>query len=404
MSTLSITQQHLVQNILPATYAEIADELDISKSTARDHISELKSTGVSIGERREGREKVFYVRQKAKEHPTNANPSYQESIRQTQKKSRIITEHLSDLERRLYEILDDSQPPVADGGLEVRPSNEDLVIHRTDAHFGDEYRDEFDNLTYNSEIGVEREQITTDNVMSLVDRQKAAGYEFDTAHLLLGGDMVTGESTHHRQPFEIREHLDEQLDIASEVYMNQIIRLSDAFPQVQVVCQPGNHGALKGNFSSGANADRILYMMLDKMVRFSSLDNVTFVRNDSTRFTNFPLRAPTLEQAYDPNEVGHVGHLRHGDDSLEHIGTSAGKKRWYSWLLKHQFDIAYRGHYHKFEIDTLHGDVKVVMSGSVKPPGDFEESIAEWSTPSATMHGVSDERPMTFMFPVDFYE
>jgi hypothetical protein len=347
---------------------------------------------------------VFYVRQQAKEHPTNANPSYQESVRNTQKKSRIITEHLSDLERRLYEILDDSQPPVADGGVEVRPSNEDLVVHRTDAHFGDEYTDEFANVTYDSSIGVEREEITTDNVMSLVDRQTAAGYEFDRVHLLLGGDMVTGEATYQNQPFEIKEHLDEQLDIASEVYMNQILRLADKFPLVQVVCQPGNHGALKGKYSTGANSDRILYMMLDKMVRHSSLDNVTFIRNDSTRFTNFPLRAETLEQARDPDKLGHVGHLRHGDDSLEHIGTSAGKKRWYNWLLKHQFDIAYRGHYHQFEIDTLHGDVKVVMTGSVKPPGEFEESIAEWSTPSATMHGVSDDRPMTFMFPVDFAE
>lgn len=111
--------------------------------------------------------------------------------------------------------------------------------------------------------------------------------------------------------------------------MEQIKRLSSRFPTVQVVCQPGNHGALEASYSDGANADRILYMMLDKAVRQdSSLDNITFIRNDSTAFTNFYTRGNRAD--YERGGAWKF-HLRHGQDSLEHIGTSAGKQRWYNW-------------------------------------------------------------------------
>jgi len=42
------------------------------------------------------------------------------------------------------------------------------------------------------------------------------------------------------------------------------------------------------------------------------------------------------------------------------------------------------------------------MSGSICPPGDFEESLSLWGEPAATIHGVSDERPMTWLYPIHF--
>jgi hypothetical protein len=100
-------------------------------------------------------------------------------------------------------------------------------------------------------------------------------------------------------------------------------------------------------------------------------------------------------------ESGHRAHLRHGQSSLEHIGTSAGKKRWLQWKDQHKFDIAYRGHYHMFQMDSI-SCTPVVMSGAIVPPDDFEESLAEWDEPAATVHGVSDERPISWFYPIDF--
>lgn len=383
-----------------ATYNQISAELDIEKSTARDHKQTLVESGESIGSYvNEDGQKVFYYR--THEHPTNNNKSYQERTRDKRAKSGRLNDHMGDMEARLNRLLDESQPAVADGSMPVRESNEDVVIHRTDAHFGDEVEDEFGNVVFSPEIAKAREEIVTDKVMDLIERQNKAGIEYDTAHLLLGGDCVTGENTYANQLGHVVLGLDEQIDMAFEVYMKQIRRLAARFPQVQVVCQPGNHGELEANYTEGANADRLLYMMMDKAVRFDNdLNNVTFIRNDASGFTNFYVRG--TKRSYEENDQGWRFHLRHGDESLEHIGTSAGKKRWYKWLLLHEFDQAYRGHYHKHEIDTLHDDTKVIMTGSIKPPDDFEEAIAEWSQPTAFLHGVSDERTKTWNYEVSF--
>jgi len=423
-TTLTATQQNVLTHLRDdgSTYDKIADELDISKSTARDHVSSLRDAGVSIGDRFEDGRKIIYHRKAEQEHPvTEATSRYVKTSTKAQ-----TTEHLNDqarqMERRLTELLAHSQPAVADGGLVQEPSHEDVVVHATDDHVGDVTSDEFGNVTYDIDIWKDRRTETMDTCFRIVDRQESAGYTFDTLHLLLGGDMVTGEGVYPGQEHNLEMTLDEQVNECATFYMTQIRRAAEKFETVQVVCNSGNHGQLKfSSASDGANADRLLYLMLDGMVRESELENVTFIRNDSTHFTNFDMR-------------GHRGHLRHGDDALEHIGTSSGKRRWFNWRDKHQFDVAYRGHFHMYQRDTLtrtyeaavRGEngkpvlkdedeeepeivtevrtenLPVIMSGSPKPPEEFEESIARWSQPCATIHGVSDERPVTWLFAVDF--
>jgi predicted phosphodiesterase len=119
--------------------------------------------------------------------------------------------------------------------------------------------------------------------------------------------------------------------------------------------------------------------MLDNVVRAAGLDNVTFIQSDFTYYVNFSLR--------DWN-----AHLRHGHDaSLEHIGTSAGKQRWQAWMLEHDFDIAFRGHYHMLKEEPVAGQ-PVIMGGSIAPTSEFEESRAITGRPAAAVHGVTDEQ------------
>ena len=79
---------------------------------------------------------------------------------------------------------------------------------------------------FNSEIAADRIRSVTDSVMSLIDREGGANREYDTAHLLLDGDTVTGENIFSHQPHEIDLTLDEQIDLACELYMEQIISVS----------------------------------------------------------------------------------------------------------------------------------------------------------------------------------
>jgi len=400
MSNVTQTVAECIENG-GADYEEIADVVGCSQSTARDHVKSLRDGGESIASRLEAGTKTFYYRADLGEHPTNDTRATQEVTRSKVKKTNKLQSHMNDMEARLRNLLNDSRPAIADGEPDLHDSEEDVVIHRTDAHFGDQITDEFGNVCFSPEIAERREKTVTDKTMRLIERQQRAGIEFGTAHLLLGGDDVTGEHVYANQLSEVVLTLDEQIDLAFGVRMEQIQRLAARFDRVQVVCTPGNHGALDPKYSEGANADRLLYMMLDKAVRQdSSLDNVTFIRNDSTGFTNFYVRGD--KESYQQDGQGWKFHLRHGDRSLEHIGTSSGKRRWYNWMLRHEFDQAYRGHYHKHEIDTVHNDVKCIMTGSPKPPDEFEESIGEWSQPTAYVHGVSSELTKTWGYEVWF--
>jgi len=373
---------------LPGTAEDIANDLGVSKSAARDHISALRrDCGVALSQDEYG---IYYDRQNTRELHTTAG--WDEPSEDTSKAQHTIKkkEVLLELKRSLARELQDKGAVVAENEP-VTNSDEDVVIHRSDDHIGAKYTNEFGNLTYGPETSEDRVREVTNKTMELVTRQREAGITFDTAHLIMGGDTVHGEGIHGNQPWESAMTLIEQIKLAHELYVEQIERLRAEFNEVQVICQNGNHGELRGDgMSEDANADDIVYMMLENTAHDRGWDDVTVIRSEAGNYTNFTMR-------------GHSAHVRHGQNSLLHIGTSSGKKRWYHWLQQHDFDIAYRGHYHEFRIENI-SSKPVIMSGSICPPDDFEESLAVWSEPAATVHGVSDERPMTWMFPVDFHD
>ena len=379
-----------------ASHQQIADELDISQSTARDHISNLRNEdGVPLGVRKVDGVREFYYRPDAKEYPINPSEPTGE-LRSKAAVTKDAKEKVHELIQYLDRDLNGRAPAKPETPLSVRESHEDMVCHRSDDHIGAKYHDEFGNNTFDAEIGIQRVRTVSDKVFELKERQEAAGVNFDTFHLVMGGDHLDGIGIYSDQPFEQELSLPEQLTIASDVYMEFIDRASKEFESVQVVCQNGNHGELRGDgMGPDDNVDTAFFMTLDRRVRDRDYDNVKFVRSQADNFTNFPLRGNSL------NDCEHRAHLRHGQNSLEHIGTSAGKKRWLQWHNQHNFDIAYRGHYHTFKIERIAGS-KVIQSGAIVPPSDFEESIAEWSEPAATVHGVSSSRPCTWLYPINF--
>ena len=389
VTTKLTPKQDEVLEFLPASVSEIARAFDISQSTVRDHLSNIRKN-VEL-EKREGSDgEIIYVEKPSMRDRdgTESTDSPQE-LASKQAITKEANRYLFTLERRLHNLLEDTDPLTVDNyGFSGR---EDVVIHRTDDHIGDVVKNEYGEETFNVDIAKDRVRGVTKKSLQLVERQEAAGYEFDVAHLLLGGDLVTGENIYNHQPHMIEITLDEQIDVSVELYLEQIKALAERFKAVQVVCQIGNHGELRGSgLSEAMNCDRVVYMMLDKILRESEYENIEFIRNYSTKFTNFRIR-------------GHRAHLRHGHNALPHIGTSASKKKWRGWKLDHAFDVAYWGHYHSMEIDEVHG-APVIRSGSIKPGGDYEEGLSESGSPAATIHGVSDERPVTWIFPVDFNE
>lgn len=382
-------RQSEAYDALPGNVGDIASDLGVVESTARDYIHQLRNDcGVPISLDENG---IYYDRNHSAESVNvtaepEMPPDEQSSLAQhTIKKKEVLLE----MKRTLASDLEGNDPVIADGGIKTEPSNEDVVIHRADDHIGAEYEDEFGNEVFNPEIAESRVREVTNKVMELVERQEDAGVTYDNSHLLLGGDLVHGEGIHAKQAWESAITLLKQIDKAHDLYVDQIERLREKFKTVQVVCQNGNHGELRGDgMSEDANADDVVYLMLEKTADDREWDDVTILRSQGSYFTNFTMR-------------GHRGHLRHGQKSLFHVGTSSGKNRWRGWQNMHDFDIAYRGHFHELRLENLDSR-PILMSGSVCPPSDFEESLATWSEPGATVHGVSDKRTMTWMYPVDF--
>lgn len=355
----------------PETSRDIADVMDISVSYVYDLVEALRRKGIAVQQDSDGR---YYVPETSDTTlPTDGGTVVQSSGRKASV-TREVKKLLAEMEFELRKDLEKTEPAIEDGGQVQRDGGTDIVIHRTDDHFGEKVTNQHGDVVFNSELAAERVEKVFDKTLAIADQRE----NLDAAHLLLGGDIITGEDIYDGQSHEIDLTLQEQIELAGDVYVRQIRRLSEEFPSVQVVCQPGNHGRLgSGN---PTNADGILYSMLDKIVREADMDNVTFLQSHRSYYINFSIRD------WD-------AHLRHGhDSSLEHIGTSAGKQRWLTWLVDHGFDVAFRGHYHLYKEEPISGR-PVHMGGSIVPQTEFEESHALSGRPVAAVHGATDVAP-----------
>lgn len=292
--------------------------------------------------------------------------------------TREIKEYMEKKEKKIKKYTDE----IADITPSKKPNytkgKKDVVFHRSDDHFGDIVKDSKGEIIYNTDIC---QQHINDYFEKALKYINSNDKKVENAHLLLGGDIVTNEAIYSSQPHDIEATIDEQIEIATATYMNVIKKLSEEFEHVQIVAQGGNHGEFRVKGSSKhANADDLLYNELHNIVKWSGMENVSFHMSDRSDHVNFDVR-------------GHKGHLRHGDNVNNHIGTSSPESTWRAFLNRYEFDIAYRGHYHEKKIEDVQGK-PVLMAPSPKPAGDFEGTIGAFGRPGGYFHFVSDEEPL----------
>lgn len=391
MSDSLTSRQEEVVSHLPNDAAELRDRLGYgSKSPVYDMMGRIDGKDGYQVEIDEDGEYYLAEAPSAGESvvDTNRTPS-------TTKQSitRQGTDTLAELERRLISRLAETEP--ARSEIRYTQSGEDMVLPRADDHFGQVETNQYGEEIFNTDIAEDRVWQYVDRALSVKQFRESAGTTFDSAKLLLLGDHITNENIYAGQPHEIDETLLGQLERVSDIYTEVIAVLADEFPEVTVVTQHGNHGELRtGGQSNEMNADDIFYSMLDLAVRQSELENVTFIQNDATNYTEFPIR-----------NGRHRGHIRHGNEQrLGHIGTSAGQQRWGAWLQQsadrgddpHGFDVAYWGHFHELKLEPINGR-PVIMAGTAQPAGDYEDSLGiPTGEPAALIHGATDEQPVAW--------
>jgi len=372
---------------------EIATELSIpTKSTVYDHISALNSAGFTIANT-DG--EYLYVDESQDDGVANPVSRVPDQVAQ-QTITKKANKSLAQIKEEIMSELDSKEQPVADGGMTYNAGNQDMVIPCHDDHFGEVVNDEFGNEEFNSHIAETRVYERFDEVVRQKNGREAMGDEIDTLHIPLNGDIVTNEAIYRSQPHHIDAKVRDQVRQAAEVYLDNIKRMSNVFPSVQVICQHGNHGEFRVDGASGqANADDLLYAMLDMLIRenqeHGDLSNVTLKYSDETDYMNFTMRNGNIK-----------AHMRHGDNARNHIGTSSPQSDWLFWLAKHDFDIAYRGHYHEYRLEPLPDGTPVLEGGSIKEPGQYEEELGVGGNPTNIIHGVSDNNPITWQERVLF--
>jgi len=283
--------------------------------------------------------------------------------------------------------------------LSATAGNEDWVTHITDLHAGDRVRGYDDTVVHETEDLPPIVDHITERSLALAQKH---GSTYDTAYLLWGGDFVTNEAIYAGQFENLDAWLDEQVDTLHDPLLRQIKAFSEAFDNVVVVGQAGNHGDIRADGSSKqANADLLLYKSLRNTVgalaELGVCDNVTFTIGRAGSPTPFWLRDGAIH-----------GQLRHGQDRKPQADTSARKKEWLSTILDslnfgQSVDVIWMGHYHVSGRIPWNGP-PIFVTASPLPVGEYPRKLGEvdgLNEPDiATCHGVSDDG-VTGIYPVD---
>jgi len=276
------------------------------------------------------------------------------------------------------------------------PGNEDMVLHLTDTHMGDVVENERGEEVYNSEICEQYIEHVTQKTLDLAETMGQMT-EFDTIHVVWGGDMLTNENIYDGQAFDIELMLKDQMARIVDALTQQAISLANYFDTVQIVAQPGNHGKTRASgVSKQANMDLLAYRWIQDRLTDLGVTNVNFLEAEATWYRTFQMRDGKWRAM-----------ARHGQDSMQHVdATSRSESDWRGWKIAHDYDIAYRGHYHEARREPVMGVWDVMEAPSMKPDDDFAERIGEspgdgYVQRLAVLHGVSDDRPKTWEFVVD---
>lgn len=382
MDDLSDRQLELI-NHLPASGPQLADELNITTSTVHDHVSEIRSSGYEIP----------YDQAVNLYTPPGGLVSAADSSKTDTQITREANEFLTSAEAAISHRLENSAELIT--SQQPEQGNEDMLLHVTDLHIGDLVTDDSGDVIYDPDVAVDVMKHITAKVLSLTKLMSNVA-TFDTIHVLYGGDQITNENLYSGQSHDIVDKLADQMSGAVEVMTQQLKSFAEEFDTVNVVCQPGNHGQIPTRGASKqANMDLVCYRWVNDRLRESEYTNINFQETKPTWYQTFELRGGEW-----------TGFLIHGKDSLEHIGTDSGRNIWRGWLNEHEFDVGYRGHFHESKREPVQNGPMIYESPSPKPATAWASRIGKGSANPphkrlATVHGVSDTRPVTWEFIID---
>jgi len=254
--------------------------------------------------------------------------------------------------------------------ISSRKKPEMALLHLTDWQYGKI------TPTFSMKICEQRIEKAIAKTIELTEIQRA-DHPVNECHVLLGGDMVEGETVFPGQVWEIEANLLEQIRGAAALTARSLSRLLEEFSRVVVWEESGNHGrlGLKGQFSPDSNADRMVYDLSQMMVKSK---NLTW--NKQTNWYNLCT-------------IGNYTFiLAHGDE-IGAFGSIANTAiKWGTKVLEPFQDI-YLGHFHTPTTLTMANSNRVFVTGSPESDNEFAaKRLAATNTPTQRLHFIDPRK------------
>jgi biotin operon repressor/predicted phosphodiesterase len=387
-------QQSSIINELPAGTAELADALRCSRSTVRDHITEIRNSGIEIDyDHSAGK---YFISDERKPKLERISSKHKSQI--TREANEIIEAEHSHLLRR----LENSEP--LRPGVPTINAMESFVAVFGDLHFGDVVEDDNGTVLYDMDTAAESVDQFAEKCLEIHDIERRT-QTYDHCVLALTGDIATGTHIYSGQIHDIEAYLGDQVTRSAQKLIDLILTLADRFERVDVYGVLGNHGLDRASAARGSNTDLLTYRWMQDALRRMDVENISITIADGSHSLTTKIN-------------GKVFHLRHGQQGQRHVDkTAASSRDWRGiWAnvddpddpenpYKNGFDIAARGHFHEPSLDWLMNTYPVVTAPSPKPGDEFAEQIGQPDV-GAPRHlgwcfGVGSGRRMTFKRLID---
>ncbi len=260
------------------------------------------------------------------------------------------------------------KPPVRD---KRKVKAEVALVHLTDWQLGKR------TVSYNAHELNTRIQRFVDKVISITDIQRRH-HPVDKCVVMLGGDMVEGIGIFPGQAYEVDTHLFEQLFMTAAIIEQTLRRFADYFPDVEVVCEYGNHGRLgrKGDMPVGDNIDRMAYKIVQDRLPAGIVKS--------------------WQSSSDWYQVFNVGAYKallvHGDEIKSFGGNTPAfgilrkVNAWAGGVIE-DFHDCYMGHWHTPMSLTMSNGGRIFVTGSPESHNEYaREFVAATSVPSQRLH------------------
>lgn len=384
---------------------QVAEALGIKFNKYRNMVTDFRKQGVIDKQRKQIKEYDPAVYNKGEKVDTKSEVVTKSDviINRLEKENKDLKKSLEQAKDKAFtgEDIKELMNSVEERGFNTKPtwysnknSNSDTlvpVLFLTDTHIG-EVIDPLDMgfiEAYNTDIAIKSiNKITEDFINICIN--KMSNYRYNGVVLMLGGDLITGNlhdlaETNDGTPIQ-------QIIDATNVMIQQIKKLKQAFGKVQIFGVTGNHGRLdshnytKSKKRTDNSLETLVYYYIKEHFKEDSSINFTYDKSDEVRF----------------GICGRKFLLTHGDRGIRGGGGIGGiivpikraraKMLQSAVAMNKEFDTLVIGHFHQHHISD-----DIIIGASTKPYDEYCRSMGfEYNGAGATSFFVNGHGEIIF--------